>query len=172
MGARVALEVLTLGSDRVSRIALLDTGTHPVGQNEVATRQELLDVSANLGMQALADRWLPPMVKNGLLDRDPVLRSKLFAMVLRMTPAIHRNQIQALLTRPDARTQLSAIRCPVLIGVGAEDRWSPPAQHAEIAAAVANARYVIFAGSGHMAPLETPELVTAALAEWMRVTTN
>lgn len=168
MGARVALEVIAQAPERVSRIALLDTGVHPATADEPVRRQQLLDISARLGMRALADSWLPPMVRNGALDDDPALRDKLHAMVERMSPQIHRAQIGALLGRPDARAQLSAIRCPVLIGVGEQDRWSPPVQHEEIAAAIPHARYIVFPHSGHMAPMEAAEAVTDALQQWLR----
>lgn len=168
MGARVALEVFAQAPERVERLALLDTGVHPVGEGEPAARQRLLDVSARDGMRALADVWLPPMVGDGLLDSNADLKAKLYAMVERMSPQIHRAQITALLSRPDAGAQLGAISCPVLIGVGALDRWSPPEQHIEIAAAIAHARYVVFADSGHMAPMEAPEAVSEALLDWMR----
>lgn len=168
MGARVALAVIAKAPERVARIALLDTGVTPPSAEEPAKRQVLLDVSAQHGMRALADRWLPPMVRDGALDADPQLRANLYAMVERMSPQIHRQQIAALLGRPDVRGQLSAITCPMLIGVGEQDRWSPPAQHEDIAAAVPHARYVVFPDSGHMAPMETPQAVTTALEQWMR----
>lgn len=168
MGARVALAVIAKAPERVERIALLDTGIHPASAEEPAKRQILLDVSAREGMRALADRWLPPMVRDGALDADPILRADLYAMVERMSTQIHRRQIAALLDRPDAAPQLSAITCPTLIGVGEDDRWSPPTQHEQIAAQIPHARYVVFPGSGHMAPMETPQAVTTALAQWMR----
>ncbi len=77
--------------------------------------------------------------------------------------------IAALLGRPDAAPHLGAIRCPVLVGVGRDDRWSPPVQHETIVAAIHGARYVVFEGSGHMAPMEVPEAVTQALRDWMAV---
>jgi pimeloyl-ACP methyl ester carboxylesterase len=169
MGARVALQIVAQAPSRVSRLALLDTGIHPASADEPARRQELLDVSAGAGMRALADRWLPPMVADGALDANPVLRDTLYAMVERMTPDIHRRQIAALLGRPDARAQLHAITCPVLIGVGERDRWSPPVQHREIADLIPHADYTVFPNAGHMAPMETPEPVTAALLRWLNV---
>jgi len=140
---------------------------HPVWPDEASKRQAMIEISANLGMTALADIWLPPMVQDGLLDTDPALRAALYAMVERMTPAIHLAQITALLGRPDPRPLLPLIRCPVLIGVGALDRWSPPAQQEEIAAAIPQARYVVCEGSDHMAPMEASEAVSSALLEWM-----
>ncbi|MFN3450563.1 MAG: alpha/beta fold hydrolase [Sphingorhabdus sp.] len=168
MGARVALSVVDQAPDRVERIALLDTGVHPATDYEPAKRQIMVDLSARSGMQALADQWLPPMVKEGALDSNPTLRQQLCDMVGRMSPEIHKRQITALLNRPDARAQLSHISCPVLIGVGEFDRWSPPEQHEEIAAGILHAEYIVFPDSGHMAPMEAPEAVSDALKQWMR----
>jgi pimeloyl-ACP methyl ester carboxylesterase len=168
MGARVALQIVSVAPERVERLALLDTGIHPPGEGEAGKRQILLDVSAQEGMTALADRWLPPMVREGTLADRPDLRVALYAMVERMSPAIHRNQISALLGRPDAGAVLPGITCPVLVGVGEFDQWSPPAQHEAIVAAIPHATYVVFSGSGHMAPMEAPEAVTAALTQWMQ----
>lgn len=167
MGARVALEVWRQAPKRVARLALLDTGVHPASAEELPKRQAILAISAGHGMTALADAWLPPMVKPGLLETDTGLRARLYAMVERMTPAIHRQQITALVNRPDAAPLLPQIACPVLIGVGELDLWSPPDQHAPMAAAIPNARMIVFEDAGHMAPMETPEAVTAALLEWM-----
>lgn len=168
MGARVALDVWRQAPERVSRLALLDTGVHPASADELPKRQASLDISGTKGMRALADVWLPPMVKAGLLEADIVLRERLYAMVERMTPAIHRQQIAALLNRPDARPLLTQISCPVLVGVGALDQWSSPEQHEKMAEAIRHVHYVVFQDSGHMAPMEAPEAVTDALLEWMR----
>ena len=167
MGARVALEVVGVAPERVRRLALLDTGVHPPQEGETEKRHRLLKIAEEGGMRAMAELWLPPMVREGALDADESLRRELFAMVERMSPEIHRNQIEALLGRPDARPVLAAISCPVLVGVGAHDAWSPPSQHEEIAAAIPHADYVVFPDSGHMAPMEAPAAVTAALLEWM-----
>ena len=165
MGARAALEVWRQAPDRVMRLALLDTGVHPAAPDEPAKRQAMLDISAHQGMTALADAWLPPMVEQGRMKRDPALRAELYAMVERMSPAIHRAQIAALLSRPDAAPLLPQIACPVLVGVGENDLWSPPDQHRAIAAAIPGARLTIFGRSGHMAPMEAPAAVTAALED-------
>jgi pimeloyl-ACP methyl ester carboxylesterase len=168
MGGRVALEVWRQAPDRVARLALLDTGVDPASADEPAKRQVMLDISAGQGMTALADAWLPPMVEAGRLERDEALRATLYAMVERMSPAIHRAQIEALLYRPDAVPLLSQISCPVLVAAGENDLWSPPAQHRRIAEAIPGAEFTIFPEIGHMSPVEGPEVVTAALERWMQ----
>lgn len=162
MGARAALEVFRLAPERVERLALLDTGIHPRGAGEIEKRQALIDIARNEGMAAMAARWLPPMVHP---DHSAMLEP-LTKMVLRSTPDTFANQQHALLDRPDAREVLPLIKCPTLVLCGREDQWSPVKQHEEIAAAIPHSKLVIVEQSGHMAPCEQPEAVTAAMLEW------
>lgn len=164
MGARVALEIMRLAPARVTRLALLDTGVHPVRPGEPAARQELVDLAREHGMPALAARWLPPMVHAA----DPALMAALTAMVCRATPDIFEGQVRALLSRPDAAAGLAAIRCPTLVGVGRQDSWSPVAQHQAMVAAIGGATLAIFDGAGHMAPMEAAPAVTEAMRAWLR----
>ena len=171
MGARAALEAVRLAPERIVRLALLDTGVHPRRDGEEATRQVLVDLAFDDGMAALADRWLPPMVHEARLG-DTALMAPLKAMVMRATPEQHRRQIRALLDRPDARPLLGTIACPTLVMVGRQDRWSPLAQHEEIAAAIPGARLAVIEDSGHMAPAERPDEVSQVLLDWLGFNRN
>ena len=54
-----------------------------------------------------------------------------------------------------------------LVVVGAQDQITPPALASEMATGIAGARLVEIPGSGHLATLEAPEAVTAALLDWL-----
>jgi pimeloyl-ACP methyl ester carboxylesterase len=166
MGARVAMETVRLAPERVVKLGLLDTGVHLPREGEEATRQVLVDLAFDSGMSALAERWLPPMVHDARVG-DASVMAPLRDMVMRATPEQHRRQIRALLTRPDARPLLPKITCPTLVMVGRQDKWSPLAQHEEIAAAIPGAELVVIEDSGHMAPVEQPEQVSRAILAWL-----
>jgi pimeloyl-ACP methyl ester carboxylesterase len=166
MGARVAMEMVRLAPERIEKLCLIDTGVHPRREGEEVNRQALVDLGFNEGMEALAERWLPPMVHEGRVN-DKALMEPLKAMVMRATPEQHRRQIQALLNRPDARAHLSNITCPTLVMVGRQDRWSPLSQHEEIAALVPDSELVVIEDSGHMSLVEQPEQVSKALLRWL-----
>jgi pimeloyl-ACP methyl ester carboxylesterase len=161
MGGRVALEVFRMAPERVERLALLDTGIHPRKPGEEAGRQELVELARREGMEALAARWLPPMLHRN----HAALRAPLTEMVKRSTPETFENQQRALLDRPDARTVLSAIRCPTLVLCGREDAWTPVGQHEEIAALIPGSKLLVIEECGHMSPVEQPAAVTNALRE-------
>ena len=166
MGARIALEMVRRAPDRVTRLALVSTGVHPVAKGEAEKRYALRDVGRSQGMAALVDAWLPPMVAP---DRagDAGLMAPLRAMCIDAGLARYEAQAAALLSRPEVESLLPIIRVPTLVAVGGEDRWSPPEQHRAIAAAIADADLLIVAGAGHMLPAEAPAALNAAIAEWL-----
>lgn len=159
MGGRVALEVYRMAPARVERLALLDTGIHPRKPTEEASRHELIDLARREGMDALAARWLRPM----LHPDHMALLAPLTEMISRSTPDTFENQQRALLDRPDARSVLPLIQCPTLVLCGQEDAWSPAAQHQEIASLISGSTLVVVEECGHMSPVEQPGAVTTAL---------
>jgi len=172
MGGRVAFQVFRLAPHRVTRIALLNTGadarpTGAAGDEEERKRMVLVNVAKTEGMRAMAKLWLPPMMKPGRTD-DAALVNAIYGMVERKTPEIFEAQIRALLGRPDANALLGQIKCPALLLSGREDGFSPPARHADMSAAIPGSKLTIIPDSGHMSPMEQPELVTQALREWLR----
>jgi pimeloyl-ACP methyl ester carboxylesterase len=172
MGARVALEVMRLAPDRVSRLALFDTGLDPVaagpdGERERAQRLALLALAHAQGMRAMGLQWAPHMLLPA--HRDAPVFERFLAMIERRTPELFELQIRALLGRPDARALFASIRCPVLIGCGRQDAWSPLARHEKMQRLLPASRLVVIEDSGHMAPMEQPAAVTQALAEWLEI---
>ncbi len=165
MGGRAALEAVRLAPQRVEALVLMDTGATPARDGEAAGRMELVDLARHEGMTALAARWLPPMV-HADRETDPTLVGPITATVERMTPAIFERQIRALLGRPDSRPVLPTIRCPTLVVVGRQDRWSPLAQNQELAETIPGARLAVIEDCGHFSPVERPEAVAAALLDF------
>jgi pimeloyl-ACP methyl ester carboxylesterase len=172
MGGRVAFQVVRLAPQRVARLALFNTGADArpdgeAGETEERKRRALLQLAREQGMRAMALHWLPPMMKPGRMS-DAVLVEAIVSMIARKTPEIYEAQMLALLGRPDAKPLLPGIGCPTLLLTGREDGWSPAARHEEMAAAIPNSRVVIVPDAGHMAPMEQPAAVAAAMREWLK----
>jgi pimeloyl-ACP methyl ester carboxylesterase len=172
MGGRVAFQVVRLAPQRVTRLALFNTGADAkppgaAGEEEERKRRALLQIARDQGMRAMALQWLPPMMKPGRMA-DAALVESIVSMIARKTPQIYEAQMLALLGRPDATPVLPKIACPTLLLTGREDGWSPPARHREMAAAIPNSRVAIVPDAGHMAPMEQPAAVADAMREWLR----
>lgn len=171
MGGRVALEVLRLAPDRVDRLALLDSGMEPLapgadGEAERNKRLALLQLARNQGMRAMGRIWAQGMVHPMQLGTP--LFERLLDMIERHPPERFASQIQALLTRPDARPVLAALRCPTLLLCGRQDTWSPLERHAHMQALVPHATLSVIEDCGHMSPMEQAGAVAAALNTWLQ----
>jgi pimeloyl-ACP methyl ester carboxylesterase len=166
MGGRVALEIFRKAPQRVDRLALVSTGVHALKDGERAGREALLELGRTQGMAALVEAWLRPMLADGGLG-NVALFDRLGAMAVSAGLDTYGAQIEALLNRPEVDDLLPAIACPVLVAVGAEDRWSPPAQHQDIAAAILGATMRVVAAAGHMMPAEAPQAFNEIVVDWL-----
>jgi pimeloyl-ACP methyl ester carboxylesterase len=166
MGGRVALEVLRLAGPRVERLALLDTGFEPAAPEEAGRRAVLVDQAGAHGIDSIAASWGLPMLAPRHRN-EPGLVQAVLDMVGRMSHPIYQAQTRALLGRPDATGVLQNIGCPTLILCGAEDGWSPPQRHRRMAELAPRAILRLVEDCGHMAMIEQPDAVLAALREWL-----
>lgn len=170
MGGRVALEMWRLAPERIAGLALLNTGHQAMapgrpGVAERRNRHNLLRIAQRDGMRAMAQQWARGMVHPA--HRDGPLWTSVLDMLARATPQQYAAQIQALLRRPDASPLLPDVHCPTLLLCGAQDSWSPPQRHRDMAAMMPAARYVEVAECGHMSPMEQAGAVTQALRDWL-----
>lgn len=171
MGGRVALEVFRQARERVRRIALFNTGAAPrpagpPGEDEERRRRQLLAMARSAGMRTMALTWIQGMVAPARLADRPLVES-IVAMFESKTPDLFEAQMNALLARPDATGLLGQIRCPALFLSGAEDGWSTPEVHRQMAASVPGSRLAVVTACGHMSTMEQPAAVSQAMRDWL-----
>jgi pimeloyl-ACP methyl ester carboxylesterase len=171
MGGRVAFEVYRLAPERVTRIAVMNTGVvpraeGPAGDNEEAGRRLLLDLAFHQGIRPMAMEWMKGMLPIYRQNDAPLVEA-IVQMFERKTPELFLVQQEALLARRDARPVLGMIHCPALVLTGGDDAWSTPLAHEQIAAGIVGAKLVIVPKSGHMSTMERPSEVSAAMREWL-----
>jgi pimeloyl-ACP methyl ester carboxylesterase len=171
MGGRVAFEVYRLAPERVTHIAVMNTGIIPraegaAGEEEERGRRHLLDIAFQQGIRAMAMEWMKAMVPEHRRG-DATLVEEIVRMFERKTPELFLVQQEALLARRDARPVLEMIQCPALVLTGGDDVWSTPVAHEKIAAGIAGSRLVIVPKSGHMSTMEQPAAVSAAMRAWL-----
>jgi pimeloyl-ACP methyl ester carboxylesterase len=174
MGGRVAFEVLREAPERVAGVALMDTNYLPRspeegGNEEAANRYALLELAKTEGVRSMAATWVQGMVHPDRLSDAPLIEA-IIVMMARKTPEIFEAQIRALLNRRDSTPILSQIRCPALVLCGRQDSWSVLARHEEMAALIPESRLVVIEDCGHMSTMERPEAVTAAMRDWIFLT--
>ena len=169
MGGIVAMEVLSQASERVERLALLDT-------NPLA---ELSDVRMRRGPQIDA-------VKNGQLKeiiRDEMKPNYLFDgdkktkilklcmdMALDIGPDAFIRQSIALRDRIDQKDTLRTYKRPALVLCGRHDVLCPLERHELMHNLLENSKLEIIEDAGHLPTLEQPKITNMALISWLEAT--
>ena len=171
MGGRVAFQILRLAPERVTKVALLNTGSDArppgeAGETEERGRRQLLEMARSQGMRAMTVEWLKGMLPPYRQDDTPLVE-EIIGMFERKSPDLFEIQMLALLGRPNATPLLTEIQCPALVLTGRDDAWSPPARHLDMAQLIPKSELVLIPKCGHMSPMERPEEVTAAMRAWL-----
>jgi pimeloyl-ACP methyl ester carboxylesterase len=167
MGGYLALEIMRQAPERVGKLALIDTSARPDTPEQTERRRVQIDLARNGRFSEI-----PALQFSALVDPSHVEDKALFAMQVAMAgevgAAAFVRQQEAIIARPDSRQSLGAITCPTLVIVGESDKVTLPEAAQEMADAIAGAKLVIIAAAGHLALVEQPEAVNAALVEWAR----
>lgn len=164
MGGYVALAAARLAPGRITRLALVATSADAETADEARLREAALATARERGLER---------VIRGSLDRlvhpqaDPAVAESVAAMALRLGADTYARQQHAIAAREDGHGVLAALRVPALVLAGAQDRMIAPAHSAAMARTLGQDAFCEIERCGHMAPMEQPRAVNAALREWL-----
>jgi len=168
MGGYVAWPFVRAHRRRVSRLALCDTRAAPDAPEAARARSELAARVLAQGSSVAADAMLPRLLAPGRAEHDPALASRVRGIMLAADPRGVAAALAGMARRPDSRPLLRGLRLPALVVVGEHDAISTRDEMRTIADALPDARYVLVPGAGHLAPMEAPREVSAALLDFLR----
>ncbi|MEQ9638608.1 MAG: alpha/beta fold hydrolase [Alphaproteobacteria bacterium] len=165
-GGYIVFELLRRAPQRISHAAFLDTSARADTEERKQARAKDLARVGEGRFIGVSEGLLPLFMHPDHLADDN-LRNRVKNMTQRVGEEAFVSQIHAVMSRPDSRPDLAAITCPTLVLVGAEDQMTPPELAREIHAGIAGSRLVEVPHCGHLATIEQPEAVNAALREWL-----
>ena len=165
MGGYLALEIMRQASDRVVKLALVDTSARPETPEQTERRMKRIAL-AEQGrfLEVNDDLW--PFLVDPSRQSDAALRAAIDQMAEETGAEAFVSQQRAIIGRADSRPLLGAIKISTLMVVGDSDQLTPPAHAEEIANGIADAKLVTLAGTGHMSPMEKPDEVTKLLVDF------
>ena len=145
--------------ERIERLALCTTSAHvPPAENWL----ERAAVVRARGVGAVADAVVARWFTAAFAERDPATVARLRELLI-ATPAEGYAACCEAIAALDLRDDLPTIQAPTLVIASAEDSATPPEHGRRIADAVPDARLVVLSEAAHLANVEQPEAVVAAL---------
>jgi pimeloyl-ACP methyl ester carboxylesterase len=167
MGGYIAFEIMRQAPERVAKLALLNTQARPDTPEATARRRAMMARAKGGEYRAVLDELFSGFVHPSR-RADADLRRLVHDMGGDIGVKGFVRQQEAIISRPDSRPILAAIKCPTLVLSGDDDNTIPNRLSVEMANNIHNARLVILADCGHLPQVEQPQATTDALVEWLR----
>ncbi len=166
MGSYLALAIQRLRPQAVAGLVLIGTNARADTPEAAESRRKAAKWAQKVGMQPLADSLTDLMLGSGQ-SADRALREQIADMAEATGAAVFARHQHALATRPDQRSALPAMACPVLVITGSEDAITPPAVGEEVALSVPRGAQIIIQGAGHLPLLEAPRQVASLVTRFL-----
>jgi pimeloyl-ACP methyl ester carboxylesterase len=167
MGGYVAFAMVRHAPRYVRALILADTRAEADSPQGVEGRRKMLQRLQADGPPAVADDLLPKLVCAATRSQRPEVVDRLRRLILSNSRESIAGAITALMTRPDSTLTLSAIHCPTLILVGAEDELTPPALSEDMQRRIAGSELVAIPDAGHMSNMEQPNAFNSAVTHFL-----
>ncbi len=167
LGGDVALDIIRRIPDRVARVVLLATDplSEPPAQ---AAERETRMVMARAGR--LVEAMVQEIPRAAVADspwRDEIM-ALVTDMALGLGEGVFLRQSRAMQRRPDQQKTMRKVRLPALVLAGRQDTLVPLRRQEFTATLMPYGQFQIIEDSGHLAPLEQPEAVSAAVEAFLR----
>ncbi len=167
MGGCIALQFALRHPAKLNRLILCDCRAVADPPEVQKTRYEAADRVLREGPGFLAEAMPARLFSAHTREQNPAVVTAVQEVIRRTAPTGVAGGSRALADRADVSGRLTEITCPTLVIVGTEDIISPVAEMRTISQGLVRGDLVEVPGAGHMAPLEAPEIVNRAIAEWL-----
>ena len=166
MGGYVAMEILRRAPQRVTKVILSNTQAATDSDQTKRRRRGLISIAKIGNFKGVTPKLLPMLIHEKRLD-ETALTQTIMNMAERVGLDAFLNQQQAILDRPDSRSDLVNFNMPVLVVGGDKDQITPPEQAKEMAQMLPHSTLHIFETCGHLAPLEYPQQFTQLMRSFL-----
>jgi len=164
MGTLIAQQVAVAQPEAVDHLVLLGGISHfePPAKEAYAKRAEAVEEG---GMDALVDDWVPGALAPRTHAKLPQLTGMLRAMFLGNDPKQYAKACRALSKAPNIDKE--RIGQPTLLLVGDHDRSTPIAMTEDLHRQIPVSRVKVVPAASHWASLEQPDVIAAAILEFL-----
>ncbi len=169
MGGYVALAFVRMFAERVSHLSLVSSRLRADTPQEMQGRQALAQrVERERSVEPVIEAYAPRLFSEKTHVERPGVVERACAIARRSDPAGAAAALRGMALRASSEDIAGDIGVPVLSVAGGSDTIIPLAEARDIAARFPRSEMVVCADCAHLAMLEEPDLVSAALAAWLR----
>jgi pimeloyl-ACP methyl ester carboxylesterase len=167
MGGYVAWQFALRHRKRLARLILCDTRAVADSPEAAAGRLKTAERVLAEGSSVVAETMLGKLFAPATPQEQPGIVEATRQVMLRTQPEGIAAALRGMAERPDVSGRLAEFDVPTLVLCGEHDVISTSSEMRGIAERLPRAKFVEIKDAGHMAPLERPAEVNAALREFL-----
>lgn len=168
MGGYVTLAFCRRHPDRVLGVVLADTKATPDTETARADRLRIAErLEADKTVDVLLEELLPRLVGPTTMRQRALIYGRVRGLVQSAPPSAAAWAQRAMAARPDALESLAGLHAPALVVHGAEDEITTEDDARAMVEALPNAELTLVPRSGHLPPVEQPQLFNEAVGEFV-----
>lgn len=164
MGGYVAMALWGRRPERIRSLILIDTRPGEDSPEQKERRLKTAELVREKGTAPLIEGMLPSLFGRHAPDEVREEARRMCEETPGETAAL---DSLAMRDRPDFTADLTSVEVPALVAHGVEDEIVPFQAAEQMAALIPGARLVPVPNAGHLAPMENPDAVNAALREFL-----
>lgn len=165
MGGYIALELYRHIPNKIEKLILINSAARLVSEKGQLERERSLDLMD----KGKFDFLIKLIFKNSIYDKEK--QDVLLPLVQEMAQEVgvenYKNQLNAILNKPDHSPLLSLIECPTLLIASKQDSVMPIERSEHMAKNIKRSELIYIEECGHMAMLEQPDKINQILADWL-----
>ena len=167
LGGMLAVEIMQVAADRVTKLALLDTSMRSQSEAERAVRRARIRLADEGHFELVLGMQMTRFIPAYRLPDKPLV-DEVMTMCGEIGVEIYKRQEELAAIRVDRRPDLPRIKCPTIVVCGRDDAATPLFLSEEIAKAIPAAALVVIEQCGHLVSMEKPEATNEILQVWLR----
>jgi len=166
LGGMMAVEIMQFAADRVTRLALLDTGMRSQSEAERAVRRARIRLANEGHFELILGMQMTRFIPVYRLPDKPLV-DEVLTMCNEIGVEIYKRQEELAAVRADRRPDLQRIKCPTIVVCGRDDAATPLFLSEEMAKAIPAAALIVVEQCGHLVTMEKPEETNLILKTWL-----
>lgn len=167
MGGYIGWQFAQRHPKRLAKLVACDTRAASDSPEAAANRLKMADIVLKEGPEPVAWAMMPKLFAQCTSEHCPAIIYGVRQMVMTSNPVAIAAAHRGMAVRPDVTDWLPTLRNPTLVICGEHDAISPAVEMKAFAELIPQSEFVMIPNAGHMAPMEQPELVNAALRRFI-----
>lgn len=165
MGGYVARTIARIAPERVPALILVASSSRPDTPQQMKSKAAAIKAIPAGPFRGLSMAAIKASVHPNRAG-DTELLSRIREMGIRLGTDVFISQSSVV--RPHPSGELAKIACPTLVIAADADQLRSLDEARELEAGIPKATLVVIPNSGHMVPMEQPELLGNAIRQWLR----